>query len=241
MIVLFSDFGAQDLYLGQVRAQLNRYAPNVPVIDLLNEVPNFNIEAGAHLLASLCKHFDTGSVFFAVVDPGVGSKRDKAVMVADGYWFVGPDNGLLSVIAARAKVVRTWRITWEPENLTNSFHGRDIFGPVTAWIAAGKFPVDKLEPTEGLTFTSDGSDLQEIIYVDHYGNGFTGIRASSQDERTRISINGQELEYARTFSEVSPGKAFWYPNSVGLVEIAVNKGNAVATLNLAVGQKVSTS
>lgn len=106
MIVLFTDFGADDLYVGQVKAVLAHTAPGVPAIDLLHAAPNFDIESSAHLLAALYPKFSPGSVFFAVVDPGVGGARDAVVMVADGYWFVGPDNGLLSIIAARAQATR---------------------------------------------------------------------------------------------------------------------------------------
>ncbi|MFN3717069.1 MAG: S-adenosyl-l-methionine hydroxide adenosyltransferase family protein, partial [Thiobacillus sp.] len=102
MIVLFTDFGTGDPYVGQVKAKLMLHAPRQLVVDLLHEAPDFNAHAGAHLLAALSAGFPAGTVFLAVVDPGVGMPRDGVVVLADGRWFVGPDNGLLSVIAARA-------------------------------------------------------------------------------------------------------------------------------------------
>ena len=108
MMLLFTDFGASDLYVGQVKAVLRTVAPQVDIVDLLHEVPNFNVRAGAHLLAALTPHFPNGSVFFAVVDPAVGGTREAVVMKADGNWFIAPDNGLLSIVAARAAEVGVW-------------------------------------------------------------------------------------------------------------------------------------
>src|SRR5689334_5079919 len=96
-IVLFTDFGSRDPYVGQVKAALESEAPGTPVIDLLNDVPDFTVRAAAHLLASFVPQFAQGTVFFAVVDPGVGSARLPLAVAAAGYRFVGPDNGLLSV------------------------------------------------------------------------------------------------------------------------------------------------
>src|SRR5258706_4841719 len=102
MILLFTDFGAADLYVGQVKAMLAAQAPRETVIGLLHDAPPFNVKAGAHLLAALAGRIEQGTVTMAVVDPGVGGPREPVAVLADGRWFVGPDNGLISVIAARA-------------------------------------------------------------------------------------------------------------------------------------------
>src|SRR3569833_3319181 len=140
VIVLFSDFGTLDPYVGQVKARLAEHAPTQQVGDLLHEAPDFNPHAGAHLLAAFATVFPPGSTFLAVVDPGVGTPRRTAVVLAGGRWFVGPDNGLLSVIAARHADARLWRIIWEPEDVSPTFHGRDLFAPIAAEIARGDFP-----------------------------------------------------------------------------------------------------
>ena len=182
-IFLFTDFGAADLYAGQVRAVLQRDAPNVAVIDLLHDAPAFNVRAGAHLLAAISMQLPSGSVTLAVVDPGVGGARDAVALAADNNWYIGPDNGLLSVLAARARARTCWRITWRPEQLSASFHGRDLFAPVAAAIACGEFPAGKAE--SGARLSVD-FDLEEIIYIDHYGNvararrTCRAMRASSQ-------------------------------------------------------------
>ena len=130
MIVLFTDFGTDDIYVAQVKAQLMQQAPpGTPILDALHSAPNFQVRGAAHLLAALQASFPARSVFLAVVDPGVGGPRAAAVIEADGKWYVGPDNGLLSVVAARATTLRTWRIAWRPQSLAASFHGRDLFAP----------------------------------------------------------------------------------------------------------------
>jgi S-adenosylmethionine hydrolase len=238
MLLLFTDFGAADLYLGQVHAVLESHAPGVPRIDLLNDAPSFNVRASAHLLAALSGRFGPGSVFLAVVDPGVGSERAAAVLEADGRYFAGPDNGLLSVVAARALQRRFWHIAWRPEVLSDSFHGRDLFAPIAAWIARGAFPTPKLKHVSGLDCDFGGEDLAEVIYIDHYGNAVTGLQGGRLGRNARIVARHRHIPYARVFSEVPRGEPFWHENSIGLAEIAVNSGHAARELGLAIGQHV---
>lgn len=239
MIALFTDFGADDIYVAQVKAALLQHVPaGTAINDLLHSVPNFDAGAGAHLLAALQAWFPGGTVFLAVIDAGVGGARDAAVLEADGKWYVGPDNGLLSVIAARAAQVRTWRIAWHPDTLSASFHGRDLFAPVAASIAAGHLPVGKLEKTEGLKVRFGANDLAQIIYIDHYGNALTGLRARNLPHTAVIAAGGRQLRCARVFSEVPQGSVFWYENSIGLVEIAANRSSAAGLLGLDVGDAV---
>lgn len=236
MIVLFTDFGSCDPYVGQVKAKLHEHAPAQAVVDLLHEVPDFNPHAGAHLLAALALGFAPGSVFLAVVDPGVGTPRDALVVLAGGHWFVGPDNGLLSVIAARHADTRLWRIDWRPDHLSASFHGRDLFAPIAAAIARGEFPTDKLAPLEKLGVEFDAGDLARVIYIDHYGNAWTGVRGVPTD--ARVSAAGEQFRHGESYGFVGKGEGFWFINSVGLLELAVNRGSAAATFGLAVGDAV---
>jgi len=237
-LVLFTDFGANDLYVGQMEAALERDAPGIRVIHLLHEAPRFNPRASAHLLAALVTRMPPGHVYVAVVDPGVGSERAAVAMEADGNWFVGPDNGLLAVVAARAAASRLWRIVREPAGIAVSFHGRDLFAPLAASIARGEFPDGSVAPSDALAVTLGGGDLGEIIYLDHYGNAFTGVRAQEIPNARRLVVRGREIGHGRVFSALAPGALLWYENSVGLVEIAVNGGSAAAALDLAVGEPV---
>jgi S-adenosylmethionine hydrolase len=238
MIVLFTDFGWHDPYVGQIKARLTQSAPDVAVIDLLHGVPDFNAHAGAHLLDALAREFQSGSVFLAVVDPGVGGPRGALVVEADGRWYVGPDNGLLTVVAGRAERVRYWRIDWRPERLSASFHGRDLFAPIVGAIAAGAFPFERVTEIAQPEVCFDLADLPRILYLDHYGNAWTGLRGGLLGPDDAIEVKGRHLARRTTFHEAAKGEAFWYVNSVGLVEIAVNRGSAAATLGLAVGNSV---
>ena len=239
MIVLFTDFGAHDIYVAQVKAALMQHAdPGTPILDLLHAAPNFDAKAGAHLLAALQRSFPAGSVFLAVVDPGVGSTRQAVVLEADGKAYVGPDNGLLSVVAARAEKARTWRIAWRPKGASASFHGRDLFAPVAAWIAAGNLAKDKIEDCARLSVELGAEDLAEVIYIDHFGNALTGLRTSGVSRNARIAAGRRKLTYARVFADMPNSSAFWYENSSGLVELAVSGASAADTLGLRVGDAI---
>ncbi len=238
MIVLVTDFGWQDPYVGQMKAVLSQAAPDVPVIDLLHAVPDFNAHAGAHLLDALCQGFALGCIFLCVVDPGVGGPRLPLVVEADGRWFVGPDNGLLSVVAGRSSQTRYWRIDWRPEPLSSSFHGRDLFAPIAAALAIDPFPEDRLSPIEAPEVQFDTAELPRVIYIDHYGNAWTGIRGGLLKDVTTLELNGKSLPRRGVFHEAVKGEPFWYINSAGLAEVAVNRGSASASLGLKVGDAV---
>ncbi len=238
MIVLFTDFGAAGPYTGQMRAVLAREAPGVPVVELFADAPACDPRASAYLLAAYGAGFAPGSVFLAVVDPGVGGEREAVMLEADGRWYVAPDNGLLAVVARRADAARWWRITWRPDALSASFHGRDLFAPVAARLALGEDPPG--QPADGFQPTGCDwpDDLAEIVYLDHFGNAVSGLRAATLAADARLAVGGRQLARARTFSDVPEGAAFWYENANGLAEVAVNGGRAEVELGVAVGSKV---
>lgn len=238
-IFLFTDFGTADIYVGQVRSVLHQHAPNVPIIDLLHEVQPFNVKAGAHLLAALATQLPPQSVTLAVIDPGVGGAREPIVLRADDRWFAGPDNGLLSVVAARAKSSEIFHVTSMPEKLSVSFHGRDLFAPVVGSIASGQLRMEKLQRKARLDIEFGAGNLAEIIYIDHYGNAFTGLRASSISRDARLVVNGNRIGYARVFLDAPAGEAFWYENSLGLLEIAANSESAAHKLDLRIGVPIA--
>ena len=238
-IVLFTDFGSSDTYVGQVKSVLHRLAPQAAVIDLTNDLPPFNVRAAAHLLDALKNAFSEGSVFLCVVDPGVGTDRGTVVLKADSRCYVGPDNGLLSVVAARATAARLSSIAWRPAGLSGSFHGRDLFAPIAARIAAGTLALHQLRPLPALATSFGADDLEEIIYVDHYGNACTGISSAHAGADRLFMAKGRRIAGARVFGEVPQGTPLWYGNSHGLVEIAVNCGSAAHALGLRVGDPVN--
>lgn len=239
MIAMFTDFGHLGPYMGQMEAVLARLAPAARVVRLMSDAPTFDARDAAYLLAALIAPFPTGTVFLCVVDPGVGSTRRPLILKADGNWYVGPDNGLLAIVARHASEAVWWEIRWRPEQLTASFHGRDLFAPVAAMLARGVMPdVEPCTPAAGQDWPDD---LARVIYVDDYGNLFTGIRAAAMPTGAGITIAGYRLMRARTFSDAHPGGLIWYANAHGLVEIASNRASAAALLGVGVGSPVSVT
>jgi hypothetical protein len=206
----------------------------VPVIDALHDAPDFGIEPAAHLLFALASEYPAGSVFLAVVDPGVGGRRDAIVVQADGRGFVGPDNGLFSLVWQRARRRKCSRIAWRPTRLASSFHGRDLFAPVAAALAT-RMPRGWLARKKAPDVLLRNEELSRVIYIDHYGNAVTGLRKFRTQWRLRAG--GRALQHARTF-EAARGP-FWYENSMGLVEIAAPRGSAARQLRLKIGSPVA--
>ncbi len=238
MIVLFTDFGSAGPYVGQMKAMLARDAPDVARIDLLNDLPAFDARRAAYLLAAYREAFPPGSVFLCVVDPGVGGERAPLVLRSNRQWFVGPDNGLLSIAARRHAESAAWTITWRPPALSASFHGRDLFAPVAARLGRGARIESLARPLPAPPDSDWPDDLPEVVYLDPYGNAVTGLRASLLSRDHRLRAGGRTLGHAPTFCAVPPGAAFWYENANGLVEIAVNQGAAGTGLGLAPGSAV---
>jgi S-adenosyl-L-methionine hydrolase (adenosine-forming) len=238
MIALFTDFGLEGPYTGQMKAVLYRMAPAVPVVDLFADAPVGDPKRSAYLLAAYASWFPAQTVFLCVVDPGVGGERPAVIVEADGRWFVGPGNGLFEFVLRRAGAAQTFDIAWRPETLSASFHGRDLFAPVAAEIARGDDPPGR--PIDGRLIRRPDwpDDLAEVVYVDHYGNAMTGLRAAGLPQDACLVVGGRALGKARTFSERLPGESFWYENANGLAEIAVNRGRADRALGLALGTPV---
>jgi len=238
MIVLFTDFGLAGPYTGQMKVVLHREAPGVPVIDLFADAPMRDPRSAAYLLAAYAAWFPAGTILLAVVDPGVGGERPPVVVEADGIRYVGPGNGLFELVRRRARAVTVSEIAWRPPALSASFHGRDLFAPVAAMLARGASP-ETIARDAGWGRRPDWpDDLAEIVYIDHYGNAMTGLRAATVAADALLSVRGTQVHPARTFSSVPTGSAFWYENSNGLVEIAVNMARSDRVLELTQGTQV---
>lgn len=236
MLLLFTDFGYEGPYVGQLHTVFATHAAGVPVINLMHDAPAHDPKAAAYLLAALTPHMPERCICVAVVDPGVGGPRPPLIVEADGRHFVGPGNGLFELVMRRASTKKAEIIDWSPPQLSRSFHGRDLFAPVAAMIATGREP--PRHPTVERPGKDWPDDLPEAIYNDRFGNVVTGLRASSIDPGTIIGVGDARLHSAQTFQDVPPGRAFWYENSLGLVEIAINTGNAARELDLSPGTPV---
>lgn len=226
MIVICTDFGPAGPYIGQMQAVLHQQAPAVPIISLFDDLPCWDIRAAAYLLPAYVSEFPLDTVFLVVVDPGVGGdSREPVIARIDGRWFVGPGNGIFHILARRARSVRFWRIDWQPERLSASFHGRDLFAPIAARLAGGWAP-DSNEINEPQVDGEWPEDLVQILYIDHFGNAISGLRANQLQPKRQIKVGGHLINFARTFSDVPKGEVFWYENANGLLEISVNCGRA---------------
>jgi S-adenosylmethionine hydrolase len=238
LILFYTDFGTEGPYLGQMEAAIMDEALQSRVIHLLSDAPRGDPRRAAYLLAAMADDLPPGCVVVAVVDPGVGTDRDGLIVESGGRAFVGPDNGLLSRLAVLDAAATAWRIDWQPPRLSATFHGRDIFAPVAGILSIGQaVPRSRLAIAD-MVGADWPEQLAEVIYIDHFGNAMTGLRAGQADPGLQLTISGQRLHFAATYGDVGEGESFWYANSCGLVEIAVNQGSAAEQLNLAIGSLV---
>ncbi|MEM2002380.1 MAG: S-adenosyl-l-methionine hydroxide adenosyltransferase family protein [Candidatus Methanomethylicaceae archaeon] len=257
LVVLLTDWGTKSYYQGVAKGVIKQIAPEVEIIDLTHEVEPFSVREAMHVLFRAYRDFPKGAVFMCVVDSGVGTER-KAVAfeTKSGYFFVGPDNGLFTLVAQEDEVLRIVELR-NPEYFYKptpsfSFHGRDIFASVSAYIAKG---IDlsafgkRLESLVLLPYEKarkeDGKIFGEVAFFDRFGNVETNIPGILCEEiqlqsKVAIFIEGKELSavYCRTYSDVAPGEFLIHPDSSGFIEIAINQGNAKKRLKLKAGQGI---
>lgn len=249
MIALLTDFGTRDGYVGVMKGVIEGIAPGEVVVDLSHDIPPQDVAAAAFVLWRHYRFFPKGTIFCCVVDPGVGTDRKIIALEADGYRFIAPDNGLLDYVMAHAKL----KLMMEVENpavmldsQSSSFHGRDIFAPTAAYLAAGFLftqlgPIAdfKLPPSPFLIPDKAGSYELRHIYTDHYGNIITNLwleRMNSDLKTQQLRVSKYCIEGMTTsYAYASKGELLMMKASHGMLEIAVRDGSAAATLQ---GEKV---
>ena len=224
--------------MGQMKARLSALVPGLAVIDLVHDLAPFRPDLAARLLPALVRDMPPGTLYLCVVDPGVGGERAGLVAEAGGSWFVGPDNGLLAPLLRCPGRPCCWRIAEVPTGIPATFHGRDWFLPVAARLCREDLSGLEPLPAEGLIGWEAPPALARVVYVDGFGNLLTGISTAECPADGRIRAAGREISRARTFCDLPPGAAFWYENSLGLVEIAVNQARADRMLDLAPGDPI---
>ena len=235
IITLLSDFGTADGSIAEVKGTMLSRAPESVIVDVAHDVPAHDIEAGRLAIARYWRKFPSGTVHFAVVDPGVGSARRPLAVESDGRYLVGPDNGLLSpaLLLAGAKAVELP----VSSGAAPTFHGRDVFAPAAALLAAGS-PLDALgspvaDPeirrTREARRVAGGAIEGVVITVDRFGNAVTNLLAAHGGV---VEVGALRLPILRTYADVAPGTPLALVGSSGLIEIAVRDGNASALLGL---------
>ena len=273
LITLTTDFGDADGFVGVLKGVIFGICPHGRVVDLAHSIPDGDIIHAAYVLRNAYLYFPPGTIHIAVVDPGVGGGRKAIALRAVDQFFVGPDNGLLAwgvrEVEAAGEEIRAWNLEDERFHLSpvsSTFHGRDIFAPVGAFLAQGVDPAEmgpelraSLEP-EGelsggpvvdlLPVPSDPADAGRVIHVDRFGNCITTIEAAALPPQMAGGVSMGRIEVETTgglrqvkglypsYDSVEAGEAVAVEGSSGLVEIAVNGGSAAELLGLERGARV---
>ncbi|MBS7646025.1 MAG: SAM-dependent chlorinase/fluorinase [Candidatus Bathyarchaeia archaeon] len=259
IITLLSDFGARDPYVAEMKGVILGICPEAVIVDVSHEVEKFNVAVGAFLLASAVRFFPKGCIHVAVVDPGVGGPRRPIFIETESGYLVGPDNGLLALAAEREGIKGVYEIKpgrYTLRMISSTFHGRDVFAPVAAYLARGT-PASTLGVrVEGYAGISVFRSLPRrgwaeatILYVDSFGNLITGLSWRDAEEAGFPSASMFEVESkgrvfkalrASTYSEVGEGELALIPyGSHGFAELAVNRGDAAGLLGVKAGDRLS--
>ena len=240
VITLTTDFGARDSFVGTMKGVILGIAPTVQIVDLTHGIAAGDIPGGAFALMIAAPFFPPGTIHVAVIDPGVGSAR-KAVAIRTGRAiFIGPDNGVLSWALKEEDPLEIRSVensdVFLPQ-VSNTFHGRDLFAPADAWLAA-KREFCELGPELACFRVQEGWKT-EIIHVDTYGNAITAFPAVRTDGVQSVLLpGGKRIPFERFYAAVPRGNPVAVIGSSGFVEIAINLGDAARELSLRTGSEV---
>ena len=256
LITLTTDFGYTDPFVGIMKGVICGIDPQARIVDLSHGIPAQDIMAAALVLRQSAQYFPRGTIHVVVVDPGVGSARRPLLVELEGSYFIGPDNGVLSLVmeAKRpARIVHLSNPSYQLRPTSATFHGRDIFAPTAAYLSRGIAPEAFGETTDDFAkliwpavLKTETTIRGEIVYIDGFGNLFTNIGADVLKELPRhdpritlrnLSILGLSANYAAA----EQNKYVALINSWGLLEIAIYKGSAQKRSGGIIGDKVQVT
>ncbi len=258
IITLTTDYGTNDHLAGVLKGVILRIVPNATLVDISHQVTPYDLLDGALTIGTAYQYFPPRTVHLVVVDPGVGTERRPILVSGGQQYFVAPDNGVLSLVYEREAAVSVRHITaahYFLNPVSNTFHGRDIFAPVAAWLAK-TYQTEALgeEITDYARFTlprakATGSTLKGVVLrVDVFGNLLTNLTAENLPPATiasgkiALDIGGKRIEkLAQTFAQGGAGEPLAILGSSGFLEIAVNKGHAARVLGVNRGAEVTLS
>lgn len=253
MIALMTDFGTKDYFVAEMKALILSINPGEVIVDITHEIPPQDVNSGAFVLWASYKWFPKGTIFVAVVDPGVGTPRAPLLLKTRNYFFIGPDNGLLSIAAEDDGVEEIYSITARLPQTSTTFHGRDVFAYAAALLSRGVRPEHlgvkissyvRLRRPEAVRA---GDALRgSLIYVDRFGNIYTSINESLIKEMANygdelcVNISGRSYRarFLQSYGYAEPGEMVLLINSEGFLEIAINRGNAAERLGHKPGEVV---
>lgn len=250
VITLTTDFGTRDGFTAQMKGVILSITRNVLIVDVTHDIAPFSILEGALVLKGLHRYFPEGAIHMAVIDPGVGTARKCIALRAENQYYIGPDNGIFSLVLGD-ETSQEIREIQNPDFCLPmphpTFHGRDVFAPAAAHLASGKAfeslgdlmnaPVMLTIPEPEIT--SDGI-AGEVIYVDRFGNLTTNIEAGILvREVGTVSVANKTIAgLSRSFGEVPEGRIVALVNSYGYLEIAINQRNAAGRLQIGKGSPI---
>jgi S-adenosylmethionine hydrolase len=251
LIALLTDFGTKDYFVGAMKGVILSINPKAQIIDITHEIEPQNIKSGSFTLRACCRNFPAKTVFVAVVDPGVGSER-RAILVETGdYFFIAPDNGLLSFVFNESKDFRVFELTnkkFFAREVSATFHGRDVFAPVAAHLSKGvkadEFGAEirdfaRFEETCPRKISETELEA-EILEIDRFGNLITNLRREDLPEKFALEINKTRIEKLQNyFSESETGEVFMIFGSAEFLEIVAFRDSAKNILQAKIGQKIT--
>jgi len=258
-ITLLTDFGEKDTYVAQMKGVILSICRDANIIDITHEIIPQNIEEGAFLLMNTVSFFPKNTIHVAVVDPGVGTDRRGIVIETEDFKLVGPDNGLLIPSAKKYSRFRVFEITNQNYLLpskTHTFHGRDVFAPVAAYLAqgigiesVGEEIYDYVDLDIWVGEIKEDRIVGKIMHIDRFGNAITNIEGKTILEhleygsRVLISVESREYEmpFVKSYGFVGKGEKLLTIGGNGFLEISMNQGNASQEMELKIGSKVIIS
>jgi S-adenosylmethionine hydrolase len=259
VIGLFTDYGWDDPYVAQLKGSIISIAPRVQILDLIHSVTPFSVEEGSYLLDQAASEFPSGTIFVAVVDPQVGTEREPILLeTARGKFYIGRDNGLFTGVINREGYTAAWKLDkpeyFRPGAVSSTFHGRDIFGPVAAHLAAGVDPARMGTPLKSISIisaresaVSGGTISAQVEHIDRFGNVILNIRqdgdvSSKLKEGNLVKILVGRASFSgplvKTYGEVAKGRLLLLYGSSGFLEISVNQGSAASRMKVEPGMVI---
>jgi S-adenosylmethionine hydrolase len=255
MITLTTDFGLKDPYVGEMKGVILSINPKSNIVDITHDVEKFNTRMGAFTLASAATYFPKGTIHLAVVDPRVGTERRAILVQTKEGFFVGPDNGVLMLAAQAQDIEHIYEISNQKfmlPNISNTFHGRDIFAPVAAHLDKGIAPSKfGQEITDATTpnFTSierkNSILIGEILHVDSFGNLITNIDQKDLSQAKTITVNlhhvSLQLALAKTYAQAKPKEPLALIGSHDFLEVALNQASFAEKYRVRAGDRIEVA
>jgi S-adenosylmethionine hydrolase len=256
IITLTTDFGLRDPYVAEMKAVILSICPETTIVDVSHEIEKFNVRMAAFVLACAVPYFPKGTIYVAVVDPGVGTKRKPMLIQTRNAIYIGPDNGILALATKNDKPIQIREITnrkFMMPQISNTFHGRDIFAPTAAHIADGTElemigrEIQKIvRPSFAKVVRKKNTLVGEVIHVDSFGNIVTNVDRAELElivTGLRISVRlgdtEREMRLVNAYAEGERGEPSVLVGSNNLIEIFVNRGNAAEALRVRNGDKIA--